>query len=123
MNPGASQALLQPHMAKIRGWGGPWSRGGGNTRRGISARVPKLGCLALGRKLSSFSGQAGTQRRQTKAGGRAQAKGVLSEPPSAAGSARESESSGRVKAEASVTLGLLWIACCFSQFLQFQVLS
>lgn len=57
MNPGASQALLQPHMAKIRGWGGPWSRGGGNTRWGISARVPKLGCLALGRKLSSFSGQ------------------------------------------------------------------
>ena len=48
---------------------------------------------------------------------------MLSEPPLAAGSARESESSGRVKAEALVALGLLWIACCFSQFLQFQVLS
>ena len=31
MNPGASQALLKPHLAKIEDWGGRGSRVGGNT--------------------------------------------------------------------------------------------
>lgn len=88
------------------------------SQHGLQTRV----CLALGRILSSFSRASRYPETPGQGWGRAQAR-ALSEPPASAGSAGRVESSGRVKAEALVALGLLWIACCFSQFLQFQVLS
>lgn len=64
----------------------------GEHTTGHLARAPKLRCLALGRILSSFSGQAEYQDMSQGWEGGTEPRERLSEPPLAAGSAGESES-------------------------------